>query len=82
MRSLTLELECIHKDGCIVWVEVKVTSLRDQDGFFSTKSPGVGMGLGLSLVKSITASFNGHIEVFNNNKNGATFKVLFPAMKN
>ena len=46
--------------------------------FFTTKQPGEGMGLGLSIVKTIVDALNGHITVFNNDQGGATFKVTIP----
>lgn len=49
--------------------------------FFSAKETGGGMGLGLSIVHSIAASFNGQISVTNNDKGGATFRVEFPVFK-
>ena len=45
---------------------------------FSTKTSSGGMGLGLSLVKSILSNYNGSIEVFNNENGGATFRVCLP----
>ncbi len=47
--------------------------------FFSTKPDKGGMGLGLSLVKSILTSYNGSISISNNSKGGATFKVEIPS---
>jgi|GEM_PF-3316040 len=50
--------------------------------FFSTKkSEEGGMGLGLPLVQSIIASFKGQIDVRNNDKGGATFRVELPALE-
>ena len=49
--------------------------------FYSTKQAGVGMGLGLSIVQTIVSSFKGLIEVSNNEKGGATFRVELPALK-
>lgn len=48
--------------------------------FFSTKPDKGGMGLGLSLVKSILTSYNGAISISNNAKGGATFKVEIPSI--
>ncbi|MEZ7891448.1 MAG: PAS domain S-box protein [Candidatus Wallbacteria bacterium] len=47
--------------------------------FFSTKPDKGGMGLGLSLVKSILTSYNSSISISNNSKGGATFKVEIPS---
>ncbi|MEW6572966.1 MAG: ATP-binding protein [Bacillota bacterium] len=50
--------------------------------FFSTKKTGEGMGLGLAIVQSVITGYNGQIEVFNNEKGGATFRVELPATEN
>ena len=46
--------------------------------FFSTKSPGDGTGLGLSVVHGIVASHNGTIKAKNNKLKGACFTVKLP----
>lgn len=46
--------------------------------FFSTKSPGDGTGLGLSVVHGIVASHNGTIKAKNNKLKGACFTVELP----
>lgn len=48
--------------------------------FFSTKKTGEGMGLGLSIVQSIIASYRGEIKACNNGSNGATFIIKLPVM--
>ena len=48
------------------------------DPFFTTKEVGQGTGLGLSISQSIAAKFKGHIEAFNNKRNGATFILVAP----
>ena len=49
------------------------------DPFFTTKEVGKGTGLGLTVSQSIMAEFKGRIDVFNNEKGGATFMVTAPA---
>ena len=48
------------------------------DPFFTTKEVGKGTGLGLSISQSIVAELKGRIEVFNNERGGATFVVTAP----
>lgn len=49
------------------------------DPFFTTKEVGKGTGLGLTVSQSIMAEFKGRIEVFNNERGGATFVMTAPA---
>lgn len=46
------------------------------DSFYSSKPH--GMGLGLSISRSIVEAHGGSIRVENNNRGGATFRVTFP----
>lgn len=48
------------------------------DPFFTTKEVGKGTGLGLTISQSIVAEMGGRIEVFNNDRGGATFIVRLP----
>jgi PAS domain S-box-containing protein len=47
--------------------------------FFSTKEPGVGMGLGLSLVHGFVTSFGGTIALRSELGRGTTFEISLPA---
>jgi signal transduction histidine kinase len=47
---------------------------------FTTKSS--GMGLGLSIVKNIIESFNGHITFKTKVNHGTTFLIEFPVFRN
>ncbi len=48
--------------------------------FFTTKPAGEGMGLGLSIVHSIVASYGGQIIIKGARRNrGAAFRIIFPA---
>jgi CheY-like chemotaxis protein len=46
--------------------------------FFSTKSPGRGRGLGLSMVSSVVEQCGGTIAVFSEPGSGTTFRICFP----
>jgi PAS domain S-box-containing protein len=51
------------------------------DSYYSTKSPGQGTGIGLSVVRSIINKLNGSIEVSSTLNQGSVFKVFLPAAK-
>lgn len=48
------------------------------DPFFTTKKVGEGMGIGLTIVHVFLQSMGATINVYNNEKGGATFKICFP----
>tara|TARA_R110000850_G_scaffold277068_1_gene422098 strand:- start:8750 stop:9844 length:1095 start_codon:yes stop_codon:yes gene_type:complete len=50
--------------------------------FFSTKPPGQGSGLGLSVVHGIVKSHQGTIEIKENHPKGTIFSIQFPKEKN
>jgi len=56
--------------------------MKDQifEPFFSPRES-EGMGLGLSIVKSIIASYNGSIKALTNEQGGATFRVELPSWR-
>lgn len=49
------------------------------DPFFSTKEPGAGTGLGLSVVQGIVRKVSGHILLDSEPERGARFQVLLPS---
>lgn len=50
--------------------------------FYSTKPPGSGTGLGLSMVYGIIKSHDGYLECISSPGNGAIFRILLPTMGN
>ena len=57
-------------------------SIKDRifDPYFTTKAPGKGTGMGLSVVHGIVKSHGGTISLISAPGQGATFKVLFPRL--
>ena len=49
--------------------------------FYSTKAGGSNLGLGLAIVNSIVASYNGTIKAVSDGTSGTIFQVTFPALK-
>ena len=69
------------------WFEVRDSGVgmtedvraRCFDPFYTTKPPGEGTGLGLSMVHQIVTSYGGHIDVESAPAEGTTVRVWLPA---
>ena len=84
-REKEIMIRTFRTGGKVVLeVSDNATGIRDEireeifEPLFSTKKPGEGMGLGLSIVHSIVERFNGSIEAQNKIQGGATFRVELP----
>ncbi|MFW6082315.1 MAG: ATP-binding protein [Desulfosalsimonas sp.] len=79
-----------NKAGSRVWCEVadQGTGIADRDlphiyePFFTTKSEGSGVGMGLSMVYGIIREHKGEITVDSKERQGTTFKISLPAALN
>jgi len=84
---ITLRTGC---DGNHVWFSVGDTGAGIApghlahifDAFFTTKPPGQGTGLGLSLARDIVHRHGGRIEVHSELGKGSTFRVALPIGRN
>ncbi|MEW6079590.1 MAG: PAS domain S-box protein [Thermodesulfobacteriota bacterium] len=59
------------------------TDVRERvfEPYFTTRPPGQGTGLGLSVVHGVVTNLGGTITVESNPGAGTTFRILFPVMK-
>jgi PAS domain S-box-containing protein len=60
----------------------EATRSRIFEPFFSTKEPGQGTGLGLSVVYGIISNHTGFVDVASEPGRGSTFRVYLPIAKN
>jgi signal transduction histidine kinase len=81
-RRLTIRTACEGKDNVEVALEDSGPGIRSErlpllfDSFFTTKTH--GMGLGLSIVRSIVEAHGGRIWAENNSGRGACFRFTLP----
>lgn len=67
----------ISDTGCGMTQE---TTRQMFEPFFSTKAPGAGSGMGLSMVQGFVKQSKGAIRVFSEDGFGTTVKIYFPAI--
>lgn len=72
--SDTLTIE-IQDNGCGI---DKTLQEKIFSPFFTTKEPGAGTGIGLSLCHNLVKSLGGHIEVESTVGEGSTFRLILP----
>jgi signal transduction histidine kinase len=81
-RILSVRLECSDEGGVTVSVSDTGTGVDAQDSerifnpLFTTKSG--GMGMGLSICRSIIEAHDGRLLVISNEAKGATFQFVLP----
>jgi PAS domain S-box-containing protein len=83
-RELTIETRTgsAHDDPVVIAVKDSGVGISDQseerlfDAFFTTKPQ--GMGMGLSICRSIIEAHHGTIRASNNDHHGATFECVLP----
>lgn len=76
-RGTSLAIE-VHDNGC----GIPAADLgRIFDPFFSTKAPGMGTGLGLSVVYGLIKEAGGAIRVASTAGQGATFTLFLPSVR-
>ena len=65
----------VSDTGCGMTAEVRARALEP---FFTTRSPGEGSGLGLSIVARIVRAHNGHLSIDSAAGGGTTVRVRLP----
>ena len=85
-KQIWISTYATNNDMVCLEVEDNATGIPEDlmvkifDPFFTTKEVGQGTGLGLTISSSIISDLNGSIDVYNNDKGGATFTVVIPAI--
>src|SRR5215468_9092794 len=79
LRTATAETNLIRLEVCDTGVGIPAEHLQDIfNPFYTTKAPGQGTGLGLSVVHSILRRYRGEIRVASQVGVGTTFTIDLP----
>lgn len=83
-RLITLETKCQAKNNILINIKDNGPGINKDDInkvfdlYFTTKAK--GMGIGLSICRSIVEAHGGNIMVFNNADGGACFQIILPTL--
>ena len=84
-KHILIQSECVSDDKIQLSVEDNGPGFNDEqlehlfEPFYTTKSMGNGLGLGLAIVAAIIRDLNGSIQAQRNVHGGATFLILLPS---
>ena len=84
-KKIKQRFEAIPKKGVLIKVKDNGVGMNEKimnqifQPFFTTKPPGKGTGLGLTIVKTIVNQHSGIVDVESDEGKGSVFKIFLPA---